>query len=43
MTEPGDVDLLINLDVAQKLGLTIPKEILDTANKVIENGQLTVR
>lgn len=43
MTDPGDVDLLINLDVAQKLGLTIPKKILDTANKVIENGQLTVR
>jgi putative ABC transport system substrate-binding protein len=37
------VDLLINLDVAQKLGLTFPEDILKTANKVIENGQLTVR
>jgi putative ABC transport system substrate-binding protein len=43
MTEPSDVDLLINLDVAQKLGLTIPEEILATANKVIENGKLTSR
>jgi putative ABC transport system substrate-binding protein len=43
MTEPGDVDLLINLDVAKTLGLTIPEEILETANKVIENGKLTVR
>ena len=43
MTDPGDVDLLINLDVAKKLGLTIPKEIRDTANKIIENGKLTSR
>lgn len=40
MTKPSDVDLLVNLDVAKKLGLTIPKDIVKTANKVVENGKL---
>lgn len=41
MTKTSDVDLLINLDVAKKLGLTFPKDILKSANKVVENGKLT--
>ncbi len=41
MTEPSDVDLLVNLDVAKKLGLTIPGDIVGSANKVIKNGKLT--
>lgn len=41
MTKASDVDLLVNLDVAKKLGLTIPKEVVKTANKVVENGKLT--
>ena len=41
MTKTSDVDLLINLDVAKKLGLTFPKEIIKSANKVVENGKLT--
>jgi putative tryptophan/tyrosine transport system substrate-binding protein len=40
MTKTSDVDLLINLDVAKKLGLTIPKDIVKSANKIIENGKL---
>ena len=43
MTDPGDVDLLINMDVAKKLGLTIPEDIVKTANKIIKNGKLTVK
>ncbi|WP_022667171.1 ABC transporter substrate-binding protein [Desulfospira joergensenii] len=43
MTDPGDVDLLINLDVAAKLGLTFPGDIVKTANKVIQNGKMTSR
>ena len=43
MTDPSDVDLLLNKDVASKLGLTFPKDILGTANKVIENGKLTLK
>jgi len=41
MTKTSDVDLLVNLDVAKKLGLAIPKEIVKSANKVVENGKLT--
>lgn len=41
MTKASDVDLLINLDVAKKLGLKFPADIIKTANKVVENGKLT--
>jgi len=41
MTDPGDVDLLINMDVAGKLGLTIPEDIVSSANKVVRDGKLT--
>jgi len=41
MTKTSDIDLLVNLDVAKKLGLTIPKDIVLSANKVVENGKLT--
>lgn len=40
MTKTSDIDLLINLDVAKKLGLTVPKDLVKTANKVVENGKL---
>ena len=41
MTKTSDIDLIINLDVAEKIGLVIPKEIVASANKIIENGKLT--
>ena len=41
LTDPGDMDLLINMDVAARLGLTFPPEVVKTANKVIRNGKLT--
>lgn len=40
MTKTSDVDLLINLDVAKKLGLKFPQDIVKSANKVVENGKL---
>lgn len=40
MTKASDVDLLVNLDVARKLGLTIPKDIVKSAKTVRENGKL---
>ena len=43
MTDPSDVDILINLDVAKKLGLTIPEDIVKSANKVIKDGKLTTK
>ncbi len=41
MTRASDVDLLVNLDAAKKLGLTVPKDVVKSANKVVENGKLT--
>jgi len=41
MTKTSDVDLLINLDVARKLGLKFPPETIKSANKVVENGKIT--
>jgi len=43
MTRTSDIDLLINLDVAKKLGLVIPRDILKSANKIVENGKLTTK
>lgn len=43
MTDPSDVDLLINMDVAAKLGLTFPEDIISTANKIIQNGKLKTK
>jgi putative ABC transport system substrate-binding protein len=39
MTDASDVDLLINLDVAKELGLTIPQDILASANTIIKDGK----
>lgn len=41
MTKTSDVDLLVNLDVAKKLGIKISPAIVKSANKVIENGKLS--
>jgi len=43
MTKASDVDLLINLDTAKKLGITVPKDLVKTANKVVENGKLVAK
>ena len=41
MTDPGDVDLLVNLDQAKFLGLTIPDDIIAKANTIIKEGKVT--
>ncbi len=33
MTDPSDINLVINVDVAAKLGITIPADLLEIANK----------
>lgn len=43
MTDPSDVDLLINKDVAKKLGLSFPKDVEKSANKVIVNGKMITK
>ena len=40
MTKASDVDLLVNLDVAKKLGLTIPADIVKSAKTIRQNGKL---
>lgn len=40
MTKASDIDLLVNLDVAQKLGLAIPKDVVKSANQTVKNGTL---
>jgi putative ABC transport system substrate-binding protein len=41
MTDPSDVDLLINLDQAKFLGLTFPEDIIKKANTIIKDGKVT--
>ena len=43
MTDASDVDLLINLDVADELGLTFPEDVIANANTIIEDGKLIKR
>ena len=43
ITDPKDSDLLINLDAAENCGISIPEGLLNQANMVFRNGELTVR
>lgn len=43
LTEPADFELWFNLDVAKKLGITIPADLLKTAAVTIEGGKKTVK
>lgn len=40
MTKPSDSDLLFDLDVAEKCGISVPQEYLDQATYLIKNGKL---
>lgn len=40
MTDASDVDLLINLDVANDLGLIFPEDVIEKANTIVEDGKL---
>ena len=40
MTDPAAMDLLVNLDVAQTLGITVPQDIVDSASLIVEDGEL---
>ncbi|MFW6180843.1 MAG: ABC transporter substrate-binding protein [Spirochaetota bacterium] len=41
MTEPEDIDLLINMDVAAKLGLSFPQDVIESASTIVKDGKLT--
>ena len=38
MTDPSDIDLYINMDVADKLGIVIPENLQENASTLIKNG-----
>lgn len=40
MTDPSDFNLVLNLDVAEELGLSIPQRYVDQAATIIESGQM---
>lgn len=40
LTDPSDFELWFNLDEAEKLGVTIPSELLDSAVAIVQNGEL---
>ncbi len=40
LTDPSDLNLLVNLDVASELGIAIPGSVMADASMVIENGEL---
>lgn len=40
MTDPSDLNLLLNLDVAAALGVSFPDSMMADASMIVENGQL---
>jgi putative ABC transport system substrate-binding protein len=40
LTDRKDLILLVNLDVAKKLGITLPQSIINDADKIVENGKV---
>lgn len=40
MTDPSDLNLFVNLDVAEELGITVSASVLDEASMVYEDGAL---
>jgi putative ABC transport system substrate-binding protein len=41
MTDASDIDLLVNIDKANELGLSFDQAIIDAAATVVENGNVT--
>jgi putative ABC transport system substrate-binding protein len=43
ITDPAETDFVIDLDAAKNCGIEFPKDIVDAASKVFENGKLTTK
>ncbi len=43
MTDPADVDLLLNLDVAKELGIVLPDALVQQARLIVRDGKLEQR
>ncbi|WP_455382209.1 ABC transporter substrate-binding protein [Salinispira pacifica] len=40
LTDRKDLILLVNLDVAKKMGINLPQSVINDANKIVENGKV---
>jgi putative ABC transport system substrate-binding protein len=40
LTDADDLILLLNLDVADSLGILVPDEVMERADKIVEDGQV---
>lgn len=40
LTDPADFELWFNMDVIDRLGLTIPQDLLDSAARIVQNGKV---
>ncbi len=43
LTDPSDFELWFNMDVVKRLGLTIPRDLLASAARIVENGQVVAQ
>lgn len=43
LTDPSEQNLLLDLDAAKQCGITLPADLIKSANQIIENGKLTTR
>ncbi|AEC02215.1 ABC transporter substrate-binding protein [Parasphaerochaeta coccoides] len=43
LSDPSEFELWVNLDVAGKLGLTVPQDILDAAKVIVQDGRKITR
>lgn len=43
LTDPSEQNLLLDLDAAKICGITLPEDLVKSANQIIENGKLTTR
>jgi len=43
MTSVDDIELFINLDIAEELGISVPSDLIDKAKTIIENGKVETK
>ncbi len=43
LTDAEDLVLHVNVDVASRLGITLPPAVLEAADQIVENGELRIR
>ncbi|MFP4430025.1 MAG: ABC transporter substrate-binding protein [Spirochaetota bacterium] len=41
--DPAQMNMILNLDVARELGISIPEEVMDQADRIVEDGEIRRR